>query len=172
MMFLIESIVLCVFFTLTVPLYGLRDPLAMIDSYPPSIVARAEELGLVPRGRKRRAPKVIAAKLAFCLIVAVVLAVMLRIFNGAVTFLSGFVTSFLLWLVVDWYDALVIDCLWFCHSKRCIIPGTEDMTAAYHDYGFHIQQSCIGIFIGLPVCLLTGGLTALLAVIWPPTVLL
>ena len=33
-MFLIESIVLCVFFTLTVPLYGLRDPLAMIDSYP------------------------------------------------------------------------------------------------------------------------------------------
>lgn len=172
MMFLIESIVLCVFFTLTVPLYGLRDPLAMIDSYPPSIVARAEELGLVPRGRKRRAPKVIAAKLAFCLIVAVVLAVMLRIFNGAVTFLSGFVTSFLLWLVVDWYNALVIDCLWFCHSKRCIIPGTEDMTAAYHDYGFHIRQSCIGIFIGLPVCLLTGGLTALLAVIWPPTVLL
>ena len=172
MMFLIESIVLCVFFTLTVPLYGLRDPLAMIDSYPPSIVARAEELGLVPRGRKRRAPKVIAAKLAFCLIVAVVFAVMLRIFNGAVTFLSGFVTSFLLWLVVDWYDALVIDCLWFCHSKRCIIPGTEYMTAAYHDYGFHIRQSCIGIFIGLPVCLLTGGLTALLAVIWPPTVLL
>lgn len=170
MMFLIESIVLCVFFTLTVPLYGLRDPLDMIDSYPPSIVARAEELGLVPRGRKRRAPKVIAAKLAFCLIVAVVLAVMLRIFNGAVTFLSGFVTSFLLWLVVDWYDALVIDCLWFCHSKRCVIPGTEDMTAAYHDYGFHIRQSCIGIFIGLPVCLLTGGLTALLAVIWPPTV--
>ena len=171
MMFLIESIVLCVFFTLTVPLYGLRDPLAMIDSYPPSIVARAEELGLVPRGRKRRAPKVIAAKLAFCLIVAVVLAVMLRIFNGAVTFLSGFVTSFLLWLVVDWYDALVIDCLWFCHSKRFIIPGTEDMTAAYRDYRFHIRQSCIGAFIGLPVCLLTGGLTALLAVIWPPVML-
>ena len=74
-------------------------------------------------------------------------------------------------LVVDWYDALVIDCLWFCHSKRFVISGTEDMTAAYHDYGFHIRQSCIGIFIGLPVCLLTGGLTALLAVIWPPVML-
>ena len=35
MIFLIESIVLCLIFTLTVPLYGLRDPLAMIDSYPP-----------------------------------------------------------------------------------------------------------------------------------------
>ena len=57
-----------------------------------------------------------------------VLVVILRIFNGADTFLSGFVTSFLLWLVVDWYDALVIDCLWFCHSKRFVISGTEDMT--------------------------------------------
>lgn len=171
MIFLIESIVLCLIFTLTVPLYGLHDPLAMIDSYPPAIVARAEELSLVSRERKQRAPKVIAAKLAFCLTVAIVLAALLRIFNGADTFLTGFVTSFLLWLVVDWYDALVIDCLWFCHSKRFIIPGTEDMTAAYHDYGFHIRQSCIGAFIGLPVCLLTGGLTALLAVIWPPVTL-
>lgn len=171
MIFLIESIVLCLIFTLTVPIYGLRNPLAMIDSYPPAIVTRAEELGLVSHERKRRAPKVIAAKLAFCLVAAMVLVVILRIFNGADTFLSGFVTSFLLWLVVDWYDALVIDCLWFCHSKRFVISGTEDMTAAYHDYGFHIRQSCIGIFIGLPVCRLTGGLTALLAVIWPPVML-
>lgn len=165
MIFLIESIALCFIFTLTVPLYGLRNPLAMIDSYPPAIVARAEELGLVTRERKRRAPKVIAAKLAFCLIAAILLAVTLRIFNGADTFLSGFVTSFLLWLVVDWYDALIIDCLWFCHSKRCIILGTEDMTEAYHDYGFHIRESAKGMLIGLPVCLLVGGLTALLAVI-------
>lgn len=92
MMFLIESIVLCVFFTLTVPLYGLRDPLAMIDSYPPSIVARAEELGLVPRGRKRRAPKVIAAKLAFCLIVAVVL---LKILSRGNVRLNFYLFSFL-----------------------------------------------------------------------------
>ena len=41
MIFLIESIVLCLIFTLTVPIYGLRNPLAMIDSYPPAIVTRA-----------------------------------------------------------------------------------------------------------------------------------
>ncbi len=158
--FLIESIVLCLIFTLTVPIYGLHNLLAMIDSYPPAIQVRVQELGLIPAERPQ---KHIGAKLLFCLIAAVVLAVTLRIFNGADTFLSGFVTSFLLWLVVDWYDALVIDCLWFCHSKRCIIPSTEDMTQAYHDYGFHIQQSCIGIFIGLPVCLLVGGLTAVMA---------
>lgn len=99
------------------PLYGLHNPLAMIGSYPPTIVARAEELGLVLCERKQRALKVITAKLAFCLITAIALAVILCIFNKADMFLSGFVTSALLWLVVDWYDALVIDCLWFCHSK-------------------------------------------------------
>lgn len=172
MVFAIESIVLCLIFTLTVPLHGLHNPLSMIDSYPPAIVARAEALGLVFHERKRRTPKVIAAKLAFCLIVAVTLTVILRIFNGVDTFLSGFMTGFWLWLVVDWYDALVIDCLWFCHSKRCVIPGTEDMTAAYHDYAFHIRESVKGMFIGLPVCLLVGGLTALLTVVWPPSMLL
>lgn len=169
MIFVIESIVLCLFFTLTVPLYGLRNPLAMIDDYPPAIQARVRKLGLIPVERPK---KHIAAKLVFCLIAVAVLAVILRIFNGADTFLSGFVNSFLLWLVVDWYDALVIDCLWFCHSKRCIIPGTEDMTAAYHDYGFHMRESAKGMLIGLPVCLLVGGLTVLLAIVWPPAVLL
>ena len=166
MIFFVESIALCLIFTITVPAYGLRNPLSMIDSYPPAIAARAEELGLVSRGRKRRAPKVIVGKLAFCLIAAAGLATILRIFNGADTAQSGFVTSYLLWLVVDWYDALVVDCLWFCHSRRCVIPGTEDMTAAYYDYGFHIRQSCIGMLIGLPVCLLVGGLTAFFSGAW------
>ena len=168
MIFLIEGIVLCLIFTVAVPAYGLHDPLSMIDSYPPAIVARAEELGLVPRVRRQRTPKVLAAKLMFCLAAALGLAAMLRICNGADTFQSGFAASYLLWLAVDWYDALVIDCLWFCHSRRCVIPGTEDLTGAYHDYGFHIRQSCIGMLIGLPVALLVGGLTALLAAVWPP----
>lgn len=30
---------------------------------------------------------------------------------------------------------------------------------------FHIRQSCIGMLIGLPVALLAGGLTALMAAI-------
>lgn len=111
----------------------------------------------------KRPQKRMAAKLIFCLAAAGVLAVILHVCNGTDTFLSGFGASFLLWLAVDWYDALVVDCLWFCHSKRCVLPGTEDMTEAYRDYGFHIRQSCIGMLAGLPVALLAGVLTALLA---------
>ncbi len=73
--------------------------------------------------------------------------------NGCTAVLSGFGTSYLLWLPVVWYDALVLDCLWFCHSKRCIITGTEDLKDSYHDYMFHIKKgSCAGMLIGLPCC--------------------
>ena len=30
------------------------------------------------------------------------------------------------------------------------------MTADYHDYGYHVKASCVGMMIGLPVCLLIG----------------
>src|SRR5699024_12343622 len=51
-----------------------------------------------------------------------------------------------------------LDCIWFCHSKKVRIPGTEDMEE-YKDYRFHIRQSCIGMLLGLPACLAVGVIT-------------
>ena len=64
------------------------------------------------------------------------------------------------------YDALVLDCLWFCHCKAVRIPGTEEM-AEYRDYRFHLRQSCIGMLLGLPICAAVGALVALLETILP-----
>lgn len=63
---------------------------------------------------------------------------------------------------LDYHDALGIDCLWFCHSKRCVTPGTKDITDTYHDYMFHIKGSCVGMLIGLHGCLITGVIATLL----------
>ncbi len=41
------------------------------------------------------------------------------------------------------------------YIRKVRIPGTEDM-AEYKDYLFHIRQSCIGMLLGLPACLLAG----------------
>ena len=90
-----------------------------------------------------------------------IFAVILKQFNGADTFWKGFRDSYLIWLIIDWYDALVLDCIWFCHSKKVRIPGTEDMEE-YKDYRFHIRQSCIGMLLGLPACLAVGAITAIL----------
>ena len=68
--------------------------------------------------------------------------------NHSETFWQGFVSSFVIWLAITWFDAVVPDCGWFCPSKRMRIPGTEDMKV-YKDYLFHIKQSCIGTLIGI-----------------------
>ena len=64
-------------------------------------------------------------------------------------------------LIVDWYDCFVIDWIWVCHSKKLIIPGTEDLMDSYKDYRFHFIASLKGMLIGLPVCLLAGVLVQL-----------
>ena len=162
MLFWIEAGILCLLFTVMVALSLLKDPLDWISDYPPAIQQRAMELGLVPRDKKRLTPAELTRKLVFSLIAVVGLTLLLVYVNGARGFWQGFWLSYGLYAVVAWYDALVVDCLWFCHSKRVILPGTEDMAESYRDYWFHIRMSLLGMVLGLPICLLAGLGVALL----------
>lgn len=156
MVFLAEAVLLCLLFTAVVVPSVIKDPLAWVSDYPPAIEQRAKELGLIPAQKKRFSASVLARKAAAGLLMVLVLTVALIHLNGAESFWQGFVLSYGLFAVVVWYDALVLDCLWFCHSKKAVIPGTEDMTESYHDYWFHIKMSLIGMLLGLPVSLATG----------------
>ena len=51
MTFLIETLIACAIFTLFVFLLS-RNPIKSIYNYPPAIVARCEQLGLVNAGNK------------------------------------------------------------------------------------------------------------------------
>ncbi len=151
----IESLIGIVLFTAVIVSLTLKNPLTSVGDYPPAIQKKCIELGLIEDREKRFTKADYVRKGAALVVVAALLAFTVRKFNGADTFLEGFVISYLIWLIIDWYDALVLDCIWFCHSKKVRIPGTEDM-AEYKDYLFHIRQSCIGMLLGLPACLMVG----------------
>ena len=76
---------------------------------------------------------------------------------------GGFSITYLFWTVVNWYDAVVIDWIWFCHRPKFIIPDTEDMVKEHHVYWFHAKATLKGMLIGLPAALVVGGLVALCA---------
>ena len=76
--------------------------------------------------------------------------------NKERTFWAGFWQSYVFLNAFSFFDALVIDTLWFCHSKWWKIPGTEDMTEAYHDYAFHWKWFLSLIAI-LPLSAIIGG---------------
>lgn len=161
MILLVECVIAVALFTAMVIPATARDPLGWIGDYPPAIRQRCEDLGLVEHNVRRFAPAELVRKLIGIIVLALALALILAKLNGDTSFWQGFKDSYIIWLAITWWDAFVVDCGWFCHSATVRIPGTEDMPQ-YHDYLFHIKQSCIGTALGLPVCLLIGLIVQML----------
>ena len=159
MTIMIESLSGIALFTVLIVSLTLKDPLASVGDYPPAIRNKCIELGLIEDRRQRFTKADILRKGIAMVVFVFIFAFILKWLNGADTFWKGFWDSYLIWLIIDWYDALILDCIWFCHSKKVRIPGTEEMEE-YKDYRFHIRQSCIGMLLGLPACLAVGVITA------------
>lgn len=154
MIIAIESLILCLAFTLAVYLIS-RDPLKELYNYPPAIWERVSSMdeykGRIPTRKNK-----LIVKLPACVLFIAVISLILRFINGYTTFLKAFGYGFLLWTIVNLWDLIVLDILWFCHDKRFVIPGTEDMVRDYRDYRFHVRGFLIGEALALIVCAAAG----------------
>ena len=154
MIILIESIILCLLFTLMVFIMS-REPIKTLYNYPPRIQQRVRSLDeykdQIPTQKNK-----IAAKVVALVLFVIVLSVILRYVNGYKSFLEAFGYGMLLWTIVNLWDVIVLDILWFCHDPHFIFKGTEDMVEDYHDYWFHIKGFFIGEALALIVCALAG----------------
>ena len=160
MLFLVESIIACVVFTLFVFLMS-RNPVKIVFNYPPAIIERCKSLGLVDESNRPGGVTYYVKKITAMTIFGIMLGLLVRYVNDCTMFLSGCLTAYALWCVVNWFDAFVLDCLWFCHDKHFVIPGTEDMVKEYHDYWFHIKGGFIGMLLAIPAALVAGLITIL-----------
>lgn len=160
MTFLIESIIACSLFTLFVFLMS-RNPVKTIFNYPPAIIERCKSLGLVDDSNRPGGVVFYLKKITALLVFGILLGLLVRYINHCESFWCGVLTAYALWNVVNWFDAIVLDCIWFCHDPRFVITGTEDMTDAYHDYWFHIKGSLIGMVLAIPSVLIAGVIVIL-----------
>ena len=145
MTFLVESVIACLAFTLMVFLMS-RDSIKVVFNYPPVIIERCRSLGLVDDSNRPGGPVFYAKKLIALLLFGVLLGLLVRYVNGCTTFWCGVFTAY---------------ALWFCHDKHFVIPGTEDMVSAYHDYWFHIKGGFIGMVLAIPSVLIAGVIVIL-----------
>ena len=154
MIFAIEGFILCIAFTVMVYVMS-RDPIKTVYNYPPRIQERVLSLkeyeGMVPTNKEKLSTKLLAS-----LFFVIVLSLILRFVNRCTGFLDAFMTGFGLWTIVNRYDAIVLDIIWFCHDPHFVIKGTEDMVSDYHDYMFHIKGFFIGESIALAVCTISA----------------
>ena len=159
--FLIECAVCVCGFTGMILIPLCRNPVWWIHDYPADIQERYFETHERIPTEVLSAP--VLAKKGFALLFCLAVLTGLAWLAGARDFWTAFFCSYGLWLVVDWYDCLVLDWVLFANMKRVRLPGTEDMDEAYHQKKYHAVQSCIGMALGLIPCLLCGWIVAMIA---------
>lgn len=161
MVIIIQCIILCGLFTLMVlpPLY--KNPLNCIMSYPTAIRKRVESLPQYQSSIKKHETKHIKVKVLFTLLCIIIMAVIAWA-SGSRTFIEAFKHVFILFFAINLYDLFILDIWIFCHNKRVIIPGTEDMVKEYKSPIHHIKGAIKGTFIGLIVSAASSGIIALI----------
>ncbi|MBQ6360899.1 MAG: hypothetical protein IJJ25_07135 [Lachnospiraceae bacterium] len=154
MIIILESLILCVLFTVMVYFMS-REPVKTLYNYPPRIQERVRSLDeyrdQIPTQKNKA-----AAKIGASILFVIILSLILRYVNGCTTFREAFGYGFLLWTIVNLWDVIVLDIVWFCHDPYFVFKGTEDMVSDYHDYWFHIRGFFIGELLALAVCAAAG----------------
>ena len=154
MIIIIESIILCLIFTIMVYIMS-REPIKTLYNYPPKIQERVKSLAEYKNKIPTQENKIIA-KLFASIIFLIIICLILRYINGYTTFKESFIYGFILWTIVNLWDLIVLDIIWFCHDKYFIFKGTEDMVDEYHNYLFHIKGFFIGEVLAIIICFLAG----------------
>lgn len=151
MIFLIECIVACALFTAMLVILCAKRREIFTNDYPPVVTEKLRSLNIVSEKPKKSD---IIRKLIAVIIYAVLFAVVLRFVNGITIFLNAAVTAYLLWLVVDWYDFLVVDILLAPFDKFYKKAGVSpfEKSAVW----FHCKASMRGMLLGLAFAPIVG----------------
>ena len=161
---IIEAIVYSLLYSaLMLLLFKAQGARKQLYNYPPAIKERAIERGITTQAEmdsQAKKNKIIG------LLGMVILSVVITCgVNKQFSFFVGFWQSYIFLNAFSLFDALVIDTIWFCHGKWWVIPGTEDMTDAYHDYAFHWKWFFLCLVSSLPLAAIIGGIVVLVGMI-------
>ncbi|MGN1119062.1 MAG: hypothetical protein ACI4Q4_01815 [Oscillospiraceae bacterium] len=132
---------------------------AFANDYPPVVTEKLRQKGMIAEKPPTKKSDIIRKAIAI-IIYAVLFALVLRYVNGITTFLNGALTAYALWLVVDWYDFLVIDVLLAPFDKFYKESGVSAFNKSA--VGFHCKGSIKGMLIGIVFAPVVGGLVMLL----------
>ena len=157
---IVEAIAYSLIYTVfMVSLFKVQGAKKQLYNYPPAIKDRAIKRGITTEEELNATAK---KNKTVGLLVMIILSVIISCaVNKEHTFFAGFWQSYIFFNAFSLFDALVIDTIWFCHGKWWVIPGTEDMTDAYHDYAFHWKWFFLSLVMTLPLAVIDGGIVAL-----------
>lgn len=156
---IVEAVALAAVFTALILIPLVKNPVWWIHDYPPDI----QEVYL--RDHESVPVEFFSAtvliKKGCALLFALAVLYGLARLAGAQGFKEGFIVTYGLWNVVNWYDCFFLDWVLFARLKAVRLPGTEDMDEAYHQKKYHVVRALWGMLLGLIPCLLAAALLAI-----------
>jgi hypothetical protein len=141
------------------------NPEIWLPDYPPDI---RERFGPMSERAKRQRKLVGIPVFLFLMGVLVLSSVRLAQIGGGSVFFSVFIGTFVVLLVFNTVDLLILDWLVFItlRPKIVVLPGTEG-AEGYGDYGFHFRAFLKGVMGSLIGSLIVAGVATVLTAIMP-----
>lgn len=113
---IIESIIYSLLYSaFMLILFNMQGAKHQLYNYPPDIKKRAIEKGIITQEQlniNAKKNKSIGVLVMVLLCIIIICAV-----NKEKTFFAGFLQSYIFFNAFSLFDALIIDTIWFCHSK-------------------------------------------------------
>lgn len=123
MLILVQLVFYCLLYILLVKCAVRDDGRNCLYFYPKEYIEEAERRGIADKKTTMKKGK--RFMILCCIAIFVALILIISVWNRVTDFQTAYMQAALFLVVVNWFDAIVIDRLWVGHSKIWIIRGME-----------------------------------------------
>lgn len=123
MLFLLQLVLYCLLYILLVKCAVRDSGLHCLYFYPKEYIEEAHRRGIADKAAVMKSGK--RFMIPFCIIIFAAPILMTSFWNRVTDFKTAYLQAVLFLVVVNWFDALVIDRLWVGHSKIWRIKGMD-----------------------------------------------
>ncbi len=159
MLILVQLVLYCLLYILLVKCAVRDSGRNCLYFYPKEYIEEAERRGIADQETTMKKGK--RFMIPFCIIIFVALILIISAWNHVTDFKTAYIQAALFLVVVNWFDAFVIDWLWVGHSKIWIIRGMEGIPYVKPWKNILIKRSLATVMY-LVIALVAAGIVVLI----------
>lgn len=157
-MFVLQNILYCLLFIVLVKCAVRNSGLNCLYFYPPEFIEEAQKRGLADKEATMKKGK--QFMIPFCIVIFFILVPVIACWNHVTDFKTAFIQAYILLVVMNWFDGIVLDRLWVGHSKVWVIEGMEGVPYIKPWKSVLIKRT-LAMILYLAVAVLIAGLVVL-----------
>ncbi len=157
-MFVLQNILYCLLFIGLVKCAVRNSGLNCLYFYPPEFIEEAQKRGLADKEATMKKGK--QFMIPFCIVIFFILVPVIACWNHVTDFKTAFIQAYILLVVMNWFDGIVLDRLWVGHSKVWVIEGMEGVPYIKPWKSVLIKRT-LAMILYLAVAVLIAGLVVL-----------